>query len=336
MEMAGEIAIGICAVRERARWAFWDQTAHLVADTYVAAVQAEGAHALLLPVDGRRPEALLDRVDGLMVIGGADLDPELLRRGPVRAHGEDLPRARRVRAGAHAGGAPRSGLPFLGICRGMQLLNVALGGTLDQHLVGEDGVPSAPPRDRHLRRHASTRSTCSRDRSPRRRWASRCTRCAATTTRPSTGCGEGLLVSGRARDGVAEAIEPADGGGWALGVQWHPEAGERRELFRRVLPCGGGGTSAETAAVRARTIPSPRRDKLVQPPYRAAPIRRAPASTSDADHVRALVLLRVPQHAQRVGLVGQLDRLDDVVLGRPADRRSAPRRARRRPGGGAT
>ena len=50
--------------------------------------------------------------------------------------------------------------------------------------------------------------------------------------------GEGLVVSGRARDGVAEAIELADG--WTLGVQWHPEAGDRRELFERVLPRGGG------------------------------------------------------------------------------------------------
>src|ERR671924_381329 len=58
-----------------ARSAFWDQTAHLVADTYVEAVQSTGALALLLPVDGRAPEALLDRIDGLMVIGGADLDP---------------------------------------------------------------------------------------------------------------------------------------------------------------------------------------------------------------------------------------------------------------------
>lgn len=58
MATAREIAIGLCAVRERARWAFWDQTAHLVADTYVDAVQSTGAHALLLPVAGRAPEAL--------------------------------------------------------------------------------------------------------------------------------------------------------------------------------------------------------------------------------------------------------------------------------------
>ena len=69
------VAIGICAVRERARWAFWDQTAHLVADTYVEAIQGTGALALLLAVDTRPPEGLLDRIDGLMVIGGADLDP---------------------------------------------------------------------------------------------------------------------------------------------------------------------------------------------------------------------------------------------------------------------
>src|SRR5215203_1821822 len=82
MAAASEIAIGICAVREQARWAFWDQTAHLVADTYVAPIQAAGAHVLVLPVDPRASEALLDRVDGLMVIGGADLDPEVYGQEP--------------------------------------------------------------------------------------------------------------------------------------------------------------------------------------------------------------------------------------------------------------
>ncbi len=67
--------IGICAVRERARWAFWDQDAHLVADSYVAPVQRAGGVAVLLPVDPEAPLELLDRIDGLMLIGGADLDP---------------------------------------------------------------------------------------------------------------------------------------------------------------------------------------------------------------------------------------------------------------------
>src|SRR5215471_14599942 len=74
-DISSEPVIGICAVRERARWAFWDQPAHLVADSYVSAVQRTGAVALLLPVDPRGPEQLLERIDGLMLIGGADIDP---------------------------------------------------------------------------------------------------------------------------------------------------------------------------------------------------------------------------------------------------------------------
>lgn len=73
MSVPSEPIIGICAVRERARWAFWDQTAHLVADTYAGAVQRSGAIAVLLPVDVRKPLTLLDRVDGLLLIGGADV-----------------------------------------------------------------------------------------------------------------------------------------------------------------------------------------------------------------------------------------------------------------------
>ena len=67
--------IGICAVRERAHWALWDQEAHLVADSYVAPVQRAGGLAVLLGVDTRAPLELLDRVDGLLLIGGSDIDP---------------------------------------------------------------------------------------------------------------------------------------------------------------------------------------------------------------------------------------------------------------------
>src|SRR5215216_1611050 len=122
MATAAEIAIGICAVRERARWAFWDQTAHLVADTYVAAIQAAGVHALLLPVDPREPQVLLDRVDGLMVIGGADLDPAVYGRERSE-HTETTYRERDEFELALTRAAIERGLPFLGICRGMQVLN---------------------------------------------------------------------------------------------------------------------------------------------------------------------------------------------------------------------
>jgi putative glutamine amidotransferase len=227
MATGGEIAIGICAVRERARWAFWDQTAHLVADTYVAAIQAAGVHALLLPVDARAPEALLDRVDGLMVIGGADLDPEVY--GQQRSeHTETSYRERDEFELALTREALRRGLPFLGICRGMQLLNVALGGTLTQHLVGKDGVP---PHRRIIGTFVGTEHEIDLEPGSLAERAlgepvheARCHHHQAIDE-----LGEGLTVTGRARDGVVEAIELADG--WTLGVQWHPEAGDKRELF---------------------------------------------------------------------------------------------------------
>lgn len=227
MAKGGETAIGICAVRERARWAFWDQTAHLVADTYVEAVQSTGAHALLLPVDGRAPEALLDRVDGLMVIGGADLDPAVY--GQERSeHTEQTYRERDEFELALTRAAVEGGMPFLGICRGMQLLNVALGGTLNQHLTGADGVPS------HRRIVGTFEGTEHEIDLTPGSLAERAlggpvheARCHHHQTVDRLG--DSLVVTGRARDGVVEAIELPEG--WTLGVQWHPEAGDKRDLF---------------------------------------------------------------------------------------------------------
>jgi putative glutamine amidotransferase len=246
MTTAGEIAIGICAVREQARWAFWDQTAHLVADTYVQAVQASGAFAVLLPVDLRPPEALLDRIDGLMVIGGADLDPEVY--GQARSeHTETTYRERDEFELALTRAALRRGLPFLGVCRGTQLLNVALGGTLSQHLVGDDGVPS---HRRVIGTFDGTEHEIDLDPGSLAERAlgepvhvARCHHHQAIDR-----LGEGLMVSGRARDGVVEAIELRDGSGWALGVQWHPEAGDKRELFEAF--CRAAGQWSERYAAR--------------------------------------------------------------------------------------
>ena len=137
--MSDEPVIGICAVRERARWAFWDQTAHLVADTYVEAIQSTGALSVLLPVDTRAPERLLDRIDGLLLIGGADLDPRSYGEEPEPGV-EATYRERDDFEIALTRAAVERGLPYLGICRGMQVLNVALGGNLDQHLALEDGT----------------------------------------------------------------------------------------------------------------------------------------------------------------------------------------------------
>jgi putative glutamine amidotransferase len=130
--------IGICAVRECARWAFWNQDAHLVADSNVAPVQRAGGVAVLLPVDARAPLEMLDRIDGLMLIGGADIDPACYRAPRDPATESTYPERDEfeILMSVHA---IERGLPLLGICRGMQTLNVALGGTLAQNLVAPDG-----------------------------------------------------------------------------------------------------------------------------------------------------------------------------------------------------
>jgi putative glutamine amidotransferase len=120
-------------------------------------------------------------------------------------------------------------LPVLAICRGMQILNVALGGTLQQSLIAEDG---SNPHRRTLgsfeeTEHVVTLQTGSlaAQAAAEEHHVVRCHHHQAIGE-----LGEGLHVSGRAADGVAEAIETSDEG-WVLGVQWHPEADERSRLF---------------------------------------------------------------------------------------------------------
>jgi putative glutamine amidotransferase len=227
--MSADPVIGICAVRERARWSFWDQTAHLVADTYVAAIQSSGALAVLLPVEPEAPERLLDRIDGLLLIGGADLDPRSYGEEP-RTGVEATYRERDNFEIALTRAAIERGMPYLGICRGMQILNVALGGNLNQNLTLEDGttphrriVGTFEGNERMIRLEPGSRAARALEEELHE---GRCHHHQAVDR-----LGGGLVVTGRAADGVPEAIE-LSGGGWVLGVQWHPEAAEKRELFQ--------------------------------------------------------------------------------------------------------
>jgi putative glutamine amidotransferase len=221
--------IGICAVRERARWSFWDQTAHLVADTYVSSVQRTGAMAVLLPVDGRAPLGVLDRIDGLLVIGGADIDPSVYgaELDPLT---ESTYPDRDAFEIALLNGAIERGMPVLGICRGMQALNVALGGTLVQHIPEVDG---SNPHRRSLGSFEGTEHIVELEPGS---LAARAAGEEVHTARchhhqAIDRLGDGLVVTGRARqDGLTEAIELSNGA-WVLGVQWHPEADERSRLF---------------------------------------------------------------------------------------------------------
>jgi putative glutamine amidotransferase len=223
-----EPIIGICAVRERARWSFWDHHAHLVADSYVASVQRSGAIAVLLPVDRRGPVDVLERLDALVLIGGADIDPAVYG-APRQDATEATYRERDEFEIALLGGALERRLPVLGICRGMQIINVALGGTLAQDLIAPDGthphrrtVGSFEGADHVVTLEPGTLTA---DAAGEELTVAHCHHHQAVDK-----LGAGLRASGRADDDVIEAIEAADGR-WLLGVQWHPEADERSRLF---------------------------------------------------------------------------------------------------------
>ena len=130
------VAIGICAALERARWGAWSEIATILPRSYSAAVQRAGALALLLPPDdavAEAPDDLLDRVDGLILSGGSDVDPASYGARPHPQNSASWPERDRFEL-ALVHRALERDIPVLGICRGMQLLNVACGGTLDQHL----------------------------------------------------------------------------------------------------------------------------------------------------------------------------------------------------------
>jgi putative glutamine amidotransferase len=217
--------IGICTALERARWSVWDQPAMLLARNYVDAVQLAGGLVLMLPPDAplvEDPDQALDLIDGLVLVGGADIDPAFYGQPAHEQTVETVPERDAFEI-ALARAAIERDLPVLGICRGMQLLNVARGGTLLQHL------PEHVGHGEHLR---SIGSFDGADHDVSLRAGSLAASAAgesehATKSHHHQGIdrlGEGFVVSGRSPlDDLPEAIELPDKR-FVLGVQWHPEA----------------------------------------------------------------------------------------------------------------
>jgi putative glutamine amidotransferase len=243
--------IGICAAVERARWGVWETSAVLLSREYVAAVQRAGGLALLLPPDPaleQDPDEVLDLLDGLILAGGADIDPATYgaERHP-ETHGTVVERDRFEVALARR--ALDRDLPLLGICRGMQLMNVARGGTLVQHL------PESHGHEDHRR---SPGSFDGADHDVRLAEGSLAERAAGETRHITKShhhqgvdrLGEGLQVTGWSElDDLPEAIEDPTRG-FALGVQWHPEVdGRSRIIAAFVAEAAARGGAAHPLAV---------------------------------------------------------------------------------------
>jgi putative glutamine amidotransferase len=221
---------------ERARWSVWDAEAVLTPRGYVDAVQRAGGMAVLLVPDPRAeqdPDELLDLVDGLILAGGADIDPSAYGAQPHPETSATNPDRDRFELALTARAVERD-LPLLAVCRGMQLLNVARGGTLHQHL------PETHGHHEH-RREAGTFDGADHD--VRLAPGSLAARAAGETTRATKShhhqgvdrVGDGLEVTGwSVLDELPEAVELPDRR-YVLGVQWHPEADEASQLIASLV-----------------------------------------------------------------------------------------------------
>jgi len=221
--------IGITSYAETARWGVWEEPAALIPLAYVKAVEAAGGRALVVPPSDDAIAETLGALDGLLLSGGSDIDPDAYGAEPHPETNGTRPDRDRAEIKLLQAALERD-MPVLAICRGSQVLNVAKGGNLVQHLpeiVGDDKHKHTPGvfADHDVDLEAGTRiQRILGDRAPVK----------SHHHQGYDHLGEGLVAAARAEDGTVEALEDP-GRRFAVGVLWHPEAGEDFALFEELV-----------------------------------------------------------------------------------------------------
>ena len=226
--------IGLSTYREQARWGVWDQSADLLPSVYATSIETVGGVPVLLPPTNQGVDpaevaaAVVSRLDGLLISGGADVDP--------RRYGQE-PHARTVRwredrdawEVALLEAADATGLPTLGVCRGMQVMAVHAGGSLDQHtpdLVGHEN--HNPGADGFGDTLVDIREGTLVADLVGKQLTVHCHHHQSVRAHP------GFEPSAFASDGTLEAME-LPGTRFCVAVQWHPEMTHDAGLFRALV-----------------------------------------------------------------------------------------------------
>ena len=235
------VRIGLTGYREPAAWGSWNIQADLLPSRYADEVRRAGGLPLILPVGAidaeAEAQAAIQAVDGLVLTGGSDVDPA--RYGADAHATTDVPRVERDEWElALARAALAADRPLLAVCRGLQVLNVALGGDLIQHLPDTVGHDAHRP---HLGNFGAHRVVFDPD-------ALISTIYGADADVPTHHhqaigvLGDGLVPTAWSDDGVVEAVT-CPGRAWVHGVQWHPEVADGTALFAAFVQAAAGTTA---------------------------------------------------------------------------------------------
>lgn len=221
--------VGITTYVEPASWGHWQLEAALIPYDYVRSVERAGGRPILVPPSGEGVEETLDALDALVFSGGADLDPESYGAEPHPETGGVRPERDRAELALLEAALARD-MPVLAVCRGFQVLNVARGGDLVQHL------PEVVGSETH-REVKGTFSDHPVEISADSRLGSVLGGHAPVKSHHHQGVGRvgaGLREVAWADDGTVEGLEDPERR-FAVGVLWHPEAGEDAKLFEALV-----------------------------------------------------------------------------------------------------